>query len=727
MKRILIFASIGSLLLVSHSYGEDQSFSGGVFLGGNALSIDRQSAKFNEYNAIGPGEVGGGNVSYDTDKYHLDSDASYLGEDDMYLKVKGGKWGDFKFSFFYTEFPHNYSFEDRSVEVNPGSDNQTLSPGASYKSLSNSNQWPSTSFDNKIARKDMGGSVEVTAVSPFFFTASADRLQRQGQMPFGAVDAFGTSGTGGGFTNRTVELSVPVDDHTTNANGMFGWKNKQFYAALGGGFSQYGDNAEFTRFQEPFFNPTGPAPATPATGTIVGPPDNRSWDMRFTGSARQLPFSSTFVVNADYQRNTSQTTLLNTIETGTQAAPVIATLRLSQPTFNGDVEYFNVGANLTSNPVKDLMTKVYFKYLDRRDNSDVVTFTNPSSPASGSVTNSLFSYNKTSVGAEATYRFLKNLKGIIGYDFTDTRREGGVDFLTSPSSALGIDNVPRTVDNTFKAQIVYNPFDWLGTRLKYQKLYRGTDTELQPGTANVLANNVSRFDIGKQEQDMFKLTADISPGDALNVSFEYAYKLDNYNSTVLGLTKAQENEFIVDGSYVWKGMKFFAFFDYDVSSTEQTAREGGGNPNTAPTTSAFNWNANQHNNNYAYGAGTNFPIIKNKLAFIVQYDFEQNNGTANFTSQSFTAANTNLGINNGNINIGPWDDYTRQNISARLVYDYNKDFGLIFGFLYSQFRLNDGQLNGYQYVAPGPSYLSGAYTDGSYKANVYYVRAVYRF
>ncbi len=92
-----------------------------------------------------------------------------------------------------------------------------------------------------------------------------------------------------------------------------------------------------------------------------------------------------------------------------------------------------MGANLTSNPVKDLTTKVYFKYLDRRDNSDVVTFTNPSSPGSGSVTNTLFSYDKTSVGAEATYRFLKNLKGIIGYDFTDTRREGGTDFLTSPT------------------------------------------------------------------------------------------------------------------------------------------------------------------------------------------------------------------------------------------------------------------------------------------------------
>jgi MtrB/PioB family decaheme-associated outer membrane protein len=733
MKRILIFASIGSLLLVSHSYGEDQSFSGGVFLGGNALSIDRQSAKFNEYNAIGPGEVGGGNVSYDTDKYHLDSDASYLGEDDMYLKVKGGKWGDFKFSFFYTEFPHNYSFEDRSVEVNPGSDNQTLSPGASYKSLSNSNQWPSTSFDNKIARKDMGGSVEVTAVSPFFFTASADRLQRQGQMPFGAVDAFGTSGTGGGFTNRTVELSVPVDDHTTNANGMFGWKNKQFYAALGGGFSQYGDNAEFTRFQEPFFNPTGPAPATPATGTIVGPPDNRSWDMRFTGSARQLPFSSTFVVNADYQRNTSQTTLLNTIETGTQAAPVIATLRLSQPTFNGDVEYWNVGANVTSNPVKDLTTKLYFKYLDRRDNSDYVTFTNPSS-ANAPVTNSTLSYDKTSVGGEAQYRFLKNLKGILGYDFTDTRYE--VNNLVANSNSL-INNIPDSWEQRFTAQVVYNPFEWLDTRLKYQRLDRDARYSYQPGTAvnTVLENNTGRFDIGSMTQDMFKLMADITPLEALGVSFEYAYKLDNYHTTNLGFQQMEENEFIADGNYIWNGMKFFAFFDCDITYTGQTQRQGtggGGNPAAAPSPTGFNWTANLRNNNYAYGTGTSFPLIKDKLSFIVQYDFEQNNGTANFTSQSFTAAQTGLGINNGNIDIAPWDDYTRQNISARFAYDYDKHLRFTIGYLYSQFRLNDAQLNGYQFVYPfsatyGNSYLSGLYTDQSYKANVCYLRVAYRF
>jgi MtrB/PioB family decaheme-associated outer membrane protein len=720
MKSKLLLIALLGLLLAPCAYGEDDNpFSGGVFLGGRALNLDHQSANFNQYNGIVPGLFGGGDLGYGTDKYHFDVDAAYLGEDDMAVKLNGGMWGSFKFSLFYTEFPHNYSFEDRTIYTDPGSQNLTL-PGRASATPTNSALWPSTSFDYSIERKDVGGSVDVTAIAPFFFNVTADRLQREGDMPWSGHSAFG-------FSN-TVELPLPIDDHTTNANGLFGWKNKQFYAALGVNFSEYGDNAEFTRFQDAFT--TG---ATQAFGTIVGPPDNKSWGVSFTGNAKQLPFNSVFALNASYQENTSSTSLLNTIEAGTFAAPTVQTLRLSESTFNGDVKYMSVGASLTSNPVKDLTTKLYFKDFDRKNDSDQVTFANPTTAATladGTIMNTLFDYNKTSAGADLTYRFLQNLKGIASYDFTDTRREGGEDFLTSPTpTALGIDNVPRTVDNTFKGGLVYNPLDWLGGRLMYQHLDRGTNTELQPGTANLTANNVTRFDIGNQNQDMAKLTADLTPLEGLDVSLEYAYKRDKYNDAVLGFQNVEENEFVLDGNYVWKGIKFFAFFDYDAAYTDQIGRSENHSspvtdPNAPPTTSNFNWNAYMRNNNFAFGVGTSIPIIKDKLAFKLQWDSEKNDGYADFTSQIYQ---TSAGINNSTIDIAPWDDYTRQNISAMVTYAYDKHLSFNFGFLYSQFKLNDGQLNGYQYVAPGPTYLTGAYTDQSYKANIYYVRACYRF
>jgi len=264
----------------------------------------------------------------------------------------------------------------------------------------------------------------------------------------------------------------------------------------------------------------------------------------------------------------------------------------------------------------------------------------------------------------------------------------------------------------------------------YQKLFRDTNTLLQVPATNaaiVQANNVARFDIGNKTQDMWKLTADLTPVEALDVTLEYAYKLDNYHDTVLGFTKAEENEFIVDGNYVWKGVRFFAFFDYDVTNTDQTERVGSGDPSSAPTTTNFNWSAYMRNNNYAYGVGTAIPLIKDKLAFKLQYDFEKNQGYADFTSQDFSAANTTAGINNGNIDIAPWDDYTRQSISAMVNWAYTKNIGFVFGYNYSQFKLDDGQLNGYQYVPSSSVYLTGAYTDQSYKVNLYYVKLYYKF
>ena len=451
MKNRLVLSCLLGLLLAPYAYADDNPFSGGVFLGGRGLSLDRQSAKFNEYNDIGPGLFGGLNASYDNDKYHLDIDAAYLGEDDMYLKMNGGKWGSFKFSFFYTEFPHNYSFEDRTIYTDPGSQDLTL-PGRASATPKNSALWPSTSFDYKIERKDVGGSVDVTAISPFFFNVTANHLEREGDMPWSGHSAYAFG--------DTVELPLPVDDHTTNTNVLLGWKSKQFYAALGAGFSEYGNSAEFTRFQDPFV-----PGATQAYGTIVGPPDNRSWSVNFAGTAK-LPLSSKFALNASYTENTSQTTILNTVEDRHVGSPAVTRLLLSQPTFNGDVEYLNLGANLTSNPVKDLTTKFYFRYLDRRDDSDQVAFTNPTNPASTPVINSLFSYDKTNSGAEATYRFLKNLKGILGYDFsTRGAREETTSSPGAPPASI-TSSIRRTT--RLEGQIVYNPFDWLGGRLKYR-------------------------------------------------------------------------------------------------------------------------------------------------------------------------------------------------------------------------------------------------------------------
>jgi MtrB/PioB family decaheme-associated outer membrane protein len=738
MKKRLLLVCLFGLFIAPCLDAEDEIFPAGgdkplsaeVSLGGRALNQDRQSANFNQYNEIRPGIFGSGRAAYDSDAYHLLLDGAYLGPDDMWARLKAGKWGSFGFSLYYTEFPHNVSFRDRTIYLSPGSQDLTF-PGPATAIPRDSALWPSTSFDYKTVRKDAGMTFDLTAAKPFFFNLDANRLNRQGQIPWG-----GASGLGG--FGKTVEFPLAVDDTTTNINATVGWNNKSYHIALSGGFSNYTDHDEFTRFRDPY---TTAASAT-TTGAIVAWPDNKSWNARLTGAAR-LPLRSNFMVNAGYTHNTSHTNILNTIEGGTQASPTVTTLLLSSRTFDGDVEYWNVNAALTSNPWRSLDTKIYYSYLDRKNNSDIVTFTD-STNLSSSVSSELFSYRKNTIGIEASYRFLTNLKGIVGYEFTDLKRSAREsEAEASEDPEVPELRIPDTWDNRIFGQIVYNPLGWLGARLKYQRLDRGAhftrainQNPTNPNDQNaVLDNYLRRYYAAQKKQDMFKGTLDLTPLANLDIALEYALKYDDYDRTVLGFTKQKSDEFIFDAAYEWKGVKFFGFFDYDVTTTKQTQRfvnpvaGSSADATVAPNANSYNWNVDLDNKNYAWGIGTSFPIIKDRLAFLVQYEFEKNNGTADFTSQ-FLAA----GLNQDNIDIAGWDDYTRQSLSAKLRFGVTGNLYLVLGYLYSQFKWNDGQYTGYRFSDPAgasaaatTTYLTGAYLDQPYRVNLYYLKATYKF
>ncbi len=746
MKTRIVLACIVSLLLLSYAYAEDNNpYSGNLWLGGRAITGQNwgDSASFNKYNGITPGLFGGGNVVYDKDRYHFMAEGAYLGEDDYYVKMKGGKWGDFKYSLYFTEFPNNISFKDRSVLAPPGATVQSTVPGSTGATFRNLAKWPTTSFDYGYTRKDMGGTFDLTMIRPFFFNVDANQLKREGQRPVGENNPLSPGG-------NAVEFALPINDTTSNVNTTFGWKSKQYYAAFSSGYSKFSNSAEYTTFVDPF----GGGPQT-----IAGAPDNQSYYFKLTGTAK-LPMSSTFGVTGSFQENSSTTNLSNTFINTPGIRP-------GTNNFRGDVQYWNVAANLTSNPWKNLTTKLYFKYLDRKNKSDTVDFFSTSTGAFVA-SNEIFDYQTTTFGAEAAYRFTKTLKGILGYEFSDLQRRSKESELgeahEDPTTAeLGI---PDTWTNKWNAQLVWNPLDWLGARLKYQKLYRGATFNtapsaildpLNPANANAVLDSYKQdFYAARKTQDMIKSTIDLTPVPNLDMAMEYAFKHDSYDGQTLGFYKAQQHEFIMDGSYDWKGVKFFGFFDYDVTWTDQQTRNVGVTstpplpnplPQSAPNANSYNWRAGLQNNNYAYGVGSSFPIIKNKLSFIVQYDFQKNNGTGDFTSQFLsTNPNSPIALNPNLLNIQPWDDYTMQSISARLKYDIDKHFGLMFGYMYRQFKYNDGQIPaldpnqgttaaanvvGYRYVMPSTgtvnTLLSGAYTDQNYNANIFFIKAMYTF
>lgn len=716
-KQLIIFICFLVTLCVSPVLAGDagpDTVSGMVSLGLRSVDVEDGDgeAKFNEYRDKQSGAFGDIFLNYDSDRYSLSLKGENIGLDNQYYRITGRKWGLIKYSVYYNETPHNFTYDARTFYANPGSDNLV------YGGLTvpaDVTLWQK--FDYAIKRKDLGGDIELRTKSPFYFYLSANHLQREGTYPIGAPSGvFRTVSPGGSPFGNMTEMPLPIDNSTKNASLEVGYRTKELFLSLTGSLSSYENDKEWLTFKNPF------ATSQAVSEIISLPADNKARMLKFSGLVR-LPMDTTLSLNAGYSKLTSEISLLDTIWSSTNAPSYsFITLGLNDPRFDGELTYKKASLLLASSPVKNLNLKAYYKYLDKDNDSDHITYTNGTLTAS----NHLFEYKKNNAGLEVAYKVLKNLKASAGYDYLNVERERH--------------DIPETTDNTFFVKVKYSPIDMISARLKYQRLNRDGDHEA-PGpdliarnAAYAIENFLSRFDAASKKQDSVKASIDITPIEALDVTLEYAYKRDNYDDTILGMKNRKRNEFIVDVAYDAKFAKVYGFFDYEEIKTEQTARAIGSNvtdtasynPNQAPTASNYNWDVDLKEQNYIYGVGVDIPLMSDKLAIGFQYSYEKSNGDADFTSQTLAGTQTQ-----DTIDAGKYDDYTQRTFSAKVRYNLNKNLKFILGYLYEKYAYSDVEFDGYRNIITSGgnpnTYLTGAYNDESYKANVVYLKAIYKF
>src|SRR5208283_4774545 len=86
---------------------------------------------------------------------------------------------------------------------------------------------------------------------------------------------------------------------------------------------------------------------------------------------------------------------------------------------------------------------------------------------------------------------------------------------------------------------------------------------------------------------------------------------------------------------------------------------------------------------------------------------------------------------NNNIDLGPWDDYILRSLSAKIKYTPAKPLTVVVGFAYESYTYTDASWDNYVLVpaAAGTSgaFLTGAYANPNYHANVVFVSTNYRF
>lgn len=683
-----------------------------IILDADSLSIDRNSAKFYEYNGLKKRAFADIFLDINPDGYYHFFSGENIGRDDQSYVLSGRKWDEFRYSVYYNETPHNYSFDARTFYSNIGSTSLTY-PYANVPA--DPSQW--AAFDYKIKNKDIGASIEYTAKEPFYVTAGFNRLSSDGIYPIGATSGVLSSANPGysPFGN-VVEIPAPVNYTTTNGSIEFGYRSKSLFLSLTGQLSKFDNPNKWLTFQNPF------VASQSISEAISLPPDNNYSKIRLAGSLK-LPLDSVLAVNAGYSRLTSKVSLLNTIWTSSSNSPTdtptytLLNLGLNSGTFNGDVASRNLSATLTSNPTGALSGRVYYKYAKRSNNSDIITYTN--TVTGTTFTSTPFGYEKNNAGLELGYKITGEIKASAGYDHMRTARNR-------------ID-IPETKDNAYFIQVEYSPLEFLETGIKYQRLNRTASfiyTPASPTDPAYINNFIGRYDAIGKNQDAIDLSVDVAV-EHVNLSLEYAYKKDRYPDTVLGVTDARRNEYILDATYEMKHVRLFGYFDYETVNSNQTSRyvNATGNysfdPNTPPVENSYNWSVNATDNNYAYGAGAEIPL-SGKITLFAQYDYQSTKGNADFTSQVLTGSQTQ-----DSIDIPSYGDYRKQTISARVRYNAVKDLKFTLGYSYEKLDTSDSLYQGYQYVTITdgfPStYLSGAYKDNSYRANIVYLKASYTF
>ena len=664
--KIIIFALIMSLVPFSGAFSQEKTIEGEISATGKYVGVKGEGggeAKFTEYRDLQEhgGVYGRARLKFDTEKNFLNFDAGDFGYDTQFYKIDGGMWGKFKFDLFYNEIPHNLTFDAKTFFSGAGHDTLTGVPNANISS------WDT--FDYSIERRQYGGGLKMNMIKPFFFDTSFQREERDGIKPTGTATSPGSI---------AYELPEPVNYVTNNLKVEGGYAQKPFFLSFNYFLSEF--NNGNTRLNLPS--------SLGSPNAFSLPPDNTYYKGGFKGAVN-LPYNSKFSTNIGLSKGTSDTSILSLISSD----------------YDGEVDTKNYDLVLSSNPLRFLDTKLYYKFYKLNNKSE----------DSRGVVEKFLDYEKNTFGADLGLRLPAQFYLSGGYKYVKTERdeEGETDLALI---------LPYNKDNIYSVDLRWDGLDFIAFKVGYEKLDR--DADYQTSQSEARSDRV--FPYAEQDRDTYKASLDIFPLENLNLGFEYQYKDTDYTDTTYGLTSDKRNEFNISADYmIGNRAKLYGYSDYGlIKFVQMTGRTISGAVRSTEN--------KQKDKSYGYGLGTEVYVIPKKLTLIFQHDYLKSNGSVDLTyndSLLFGDAGVS-GANNDMIDISNWDDYTRYSFKFKTIYNFTKSLIASAGYAYERFSYSDAQLDGYQYVMTGGSnaaYLTGAYKDQSYGAHLISAGLTYKF
>ena len=654
--------------------------------------------------------------------YYFNGFIENLGYDDLFLDLKVGKYGVFKYQFYNNELRHNFGSGPGARSPYSGIGSPVLT--ATFPSL-NPSTW--TSFDHSYERRDLGAMLEISMNSPWYFRVEGNEVARKGINVFSSSQ--GTS-PGNGF----VELPAPIDYKTGNFAVEGGYQGKTQHVAVNLLYSKFSNDNPLLNFSNGFFASLAPA----NRDTHFLPPENEMWRLGVNGNLRKLPGDSTLAGRFTYQKLTSDVAVAGSILGASSAvAPAAPANTGSFPATNpsssgysGELVKTTFGVSLSSHPMNALDTRLYYNYLKEDNNSSFLTFT-PSTAApnsglscGGPCTPHQFSYKKHNLGVEAGYRINRENKLTGVYDYYDVDRER-VDFTGNK-------------DHKFYIEWKNTSIEELTARAKYQYLQRRSDYALTASSPAVVANPtelyVRRFDLANVDQNLFKVVLDFSPRPMIDLGFEAIYKKNDYKDTLLGRTDDTRQEYYASLSFGNpKSFRVMVFGDIEFLEYDSTHRVGGSTlansnpsapPSGGPPNTIYTWNAKNEDMAWQVGVGADW-LPMDRLKLNASLIWAKTEGTTDFAAQAGTITNPPFFYP-----ISNFDNTTRKSLNLKGTYKIDRNWEVTGGYAYERYKYSDIGYDGTTYVAgtgTSASYTTGQFAFQPYSANIFYVVGTYKF
>lgn len=727
MKKKLLAVMVAGLMPVAPlAWSQGLTWSGSASLGYRHTNDKaRDPSKLNEYRDLDSRVIGDLELNARGENYYFNGFIENPGADDLFIDLKGGKYGSFKYQLYNNELRHNFGSGPGALSPYSGIGGSVLTA-----TFPNSNPATWNSFDHSYSRRDTGGMFELTLNSPWYVRFEGNEVVRKGINVI--AGAQGTS-PGNGF----IDLPSPIDYKTRNGSAEAGFQGKTSHFAVNLMYSRFENDNPLLSWSNGFLSPANPF----NYDTTVRPPDNEMWRIGFNGNVRKLPGDSTLAGRLTYSKLTNsvamQTTMLSTGSTNPATAA-------SSPVFNGEIVYKTVGLSLSSHPVHNLDTRAYWNYAKEQNGSTRITFSPTATTLLGGASSNcsnagsttglapfglvpctpeVFGYKKNNLGIEAGYRVNRENKLSGGYDYYNIERER-FDFT-------------KNVDHKIFAEWKNSSIEDLTGRIKYQYLSRRSDWSV-PGP--VIAFNpteayVRRFDVANVNQNSVKVVLDYSPIPYLDFGFEAIYKKNEFKDTPLGRTDDQRQEYYASVSLGDPNkLRVFAFADIEFLEYNSRHRVGGttlanSDPNAPPSggppSTIYTWTAKNQDKAWQVGLGTDW-LPSERLSVKSSLIYAETNGRAEFAAQPGTVLNPNFFYP-----IGNFDNTRRLSLNVKGNYKLDKNWSLTGGYAFERYRYSDIGYDGTRYVVPplgaGASYTTGQYAFQPYTANIFYMMANYKF